>query len=72
MPPLSVSETEITKVLSQYSSVTICVSTIILLILGMVWGLRACEFVVTNKSCLLTCVSDTQRGGIKFSTVSLV
>jgi len=38
----------------------------------MVWGLRACEFVVTNKSCLLTCVSDTQRGGIKFSTVSPV
>ena len=36
MPPLSVSETEITKVLSQYSSVTTCVSTIIFLILGMV------------------------------------
>jgi len=69
---LSVSETEITKVLSQYSSVTICVSTIILLILGMVWGLRACEFVVTDKSCLLTCVSDTQRSGIKFSTASPV
>ena len=72
LPPFSVSETKITKVLSQYSSVMICVGTIILPILAMVWGLRACELVVTNKSCLLTCVLDTQRGGRKFSTVSAV
>ena len=36
MPPLSVSKTEITKVLSQYSPVMICVGAVILLILAMV------------------------------------
>ena len=58
MPPLSVPETEITKVLSQYSSVMMCVSTIILLILAMVWGLRAYEFIVINKGCLLAYISN--------------
>jgi len=51
MPPLSVSETEIAKMLSQYSSVMMCVSKVIWLILAMVQGLHTCEFVVTNKSC---------------------
>jgi len=51
MPPLSVSKTEITKVLSQYCSVMICVNMTILLMLAMLWGLRAYESVVTNKSC---------------------
>ena len=46
MPPLLVSETEITKVHSQYSSVMICVSRVILLTLVMVWGLCTCKFVV--------------------------
>ena len=72
LPPFSVSNPEITKMLSQYSPVMMCVSTIMLLILAMVWGLHNCEFLVINKSCLLTCVSDTQRGGRKFSTVSAV
>jgi len=49
-----------------------CVSTIMLLILATVWGLHTCEFLVINKSCLLTSVSDTQGGGIKFSSVSAV
>ena len=44
MPPLSATVTETTKVLSQYSSVMVCVNTIILLILAMVWCLRTCEF----------------------------
>ena len=35
-------------------------------------GLRTCELVVTNKICLLTCVSDTGWGGRKFPTVSAV
>jgi len=61
MPPFSESETEVTRMLSQYSSVMVCVDTIILLILAMVWCLRTCEFVVINKCRLLTC----QRGGIK-------
>ena len=72
LPLLSVSETDITKALSQYSSVMICVCTITLPILAMVWGLRTCELVVTNKNCLLTCVSDAEKGGRKFSTVSAV
>jgi len=44
MPPLSATETETTKVLSQYSSVMVCVNTIILPILAMVWCLRTCKF----------------------------
>jgi len=46
MPPFSESETEVTRMLSQYSSVMVCVDTIILLILAMVWCLRTCEFVL--------------------------
>ena len=72
LPSVSVSKTEITKMLSQYSRVMMCVSTIMLLILATVWGLHTCEFLVIKKSCLLTCVSDTQKGGRKFSTVSAV
>ena len=70
MPLALVSETEITKAHSQDSSEMMCVNTILLLILAMVWGLRACEFAAINKSDLLTCISDTQKGSIKFSTVS--
>ena len=62
-------DTEITKAVF---SVMMCVNTIILPILAMVWCLRTCEFVVINKSHLLTCVSDTQRADVKFSTVSPV
>jgi len=58
VPPVSVSETEITKMLYQYSRVIMCISTIMLLILATVWGLHTCEFLVSNKSCLLTCVSE--------------
>jgi len=31
-----------------------------------------CEYVVINKFCLLTSVSDTDRGGTTFSTVAPV
>jgi len=72
LPSVSVSKTEITKMLSQYSRVMMYVSTIMLLILATVWGLHTCEFLVIKKSCLLTCVSDTQKGSRNFSTVSAV
>ena len=73
LPPLSVSETDITKALSQYSSVMICVRTITLPILAMVWGLRTCELVVTNKSCLLTCVLPFQQSKIaRVSTATVI
>jgi len=45
MPPFSVSEAEIAKRLSQYSSVMMCVSTTILLISAMVRDLRTREFI---------------------------
>jgi len=35
-------------------------------------SLQICEFVVINKFCLLTSVSDTDRGGTTFSTVAPV
>jgi len=69
MPPLSASKTEITKVLAQYSSVMGCVNTTIFRILALVLCLCTCKFVVVNKTRLLTHISDTQRGGIKISTV---
>ena len=48
------------------------VGLVILLILAMVSSLHICEFVVINKLCLLTSVSDTDRGGTTFSTVAPV
>jgi len=48
------------------------VGLVILLILAMVSSLHICEFVVINKFCLLTSVSDTDRGGTTFSTVAPV
>jgi len=48
------------------------VGLVILLILAMVSTLYICEFIVINKFCLLTSVSDTDRGGIKFSTIAPV
>ena len=48
------------------------VGLVILLILALVSSLHICEYVVINKFCLLTSVSDTDRGGTTFSTVALV
>ena len=41
-------------------------------ILALVSSLHICEYVVINKFCLLTSVSDTDRGGTTFSTVAPV
>ena len=46
------------------------VGTVILLILAMVSSLHIYEFVVINKFCLLTTVSDTDS--ITFSTITPV
>ena len=61
MPPLSASGTRtIMCSLSVFFGDDV-LGTIILLILVMAWGFRTAEFSVTNKSCLSTYASDTQR-----------
>lgn len=69
MPLPSVSKTEMTKLRSQYSSMMqVLYSSTALeqvpsyLMLATVSSLPICEFIVINKSCLFTCVSDTDRG----------
>ena len=52
------SETEITKVPSQYSSVMMCVGTIIFVILTMVWGRSDQQMFLINTYLRHSGVSD--------------
>ena len=72
MRPLSCLRHSRLRYLLQYSPVMMRVGLVILLILAMVSTLYICEFIVINKFSLLTSVSDTDRGGITFSTVAPV